>query len=351
MPFVLLLLAACAQGGAAVSDAAAAPDVPVAPLPDAREVPDAMVPIDGAPAADATPTGGYLDRCTSPGQCVSGLCVADVGGSHFCSRTCGSSAECASEHVCGPEGHCVPDDTGGPCSTATPETCALGLCLGIPGGAASCTRPCASAAECPSGFACTTVSSMKVCVDIEKPCSGAADCGSGLCLSGTGCTATCSSAADCPARLTSMGVSPYTCAAGAGTPPGPICVPPSDIIGSDPIGAPCQWDTASGMSLCRSGACDDTAPAGAMCTQQCSAQGGCAPGLGCFPLADGATLYLVCEIAGTGALGESCAHSSDCYSGLCDGTGVCTRLCADGLCPTGWTCLPVAGTGVAICRP
>ena len=71
---------------------------------------------------------------------------------------------------------------------------------------------------------------------------------------------------------------------------------------------------------------------------------GCAPGLGCYPLIDGASLLLVCERAGTADFGTPCSTGRDCYSGLCDGTrAVCTRLCADGLCPTGFLCQPVPG--------
>jgi hypothetical protein len=354
---LLVLAAACSPPGAPLDDAytAAPADVWEPPPVDAHVAPpiDAGVPpVDGAAAIDVavTPTKQYLDRCASPAECVSGLCVEDVGGSHFCSRTCTSHGGCASEHVCNGAGVCVPDDTGGPCSTATPEACALGMCLGPSGGTGACTRDCATALDCPSGYACTLVSGVKICVDIERPCAGAADCGSGLCLTNVGCTATCTTASDCPPRLTSLGVASYTCATLTGA-PGTICIPPADIIGDDPIGAVCQWDSTTGYSLCRSAACDDSAPSGPMCTQACGAQGGCAPGLGCYPLVVGSDILMTCQRAGSGDLGDACAGGSACYSGLCDGTGVCTRLCSDGICPTGWTCDVIAGYSIWICRP
>lgn len=334
-----------------VPDAYVPPGVD-ANVPDAYVAPgiDAFVPgVDAARAPDAAVvgTGGYLDRCDTAADCASGRCVADRGGTSFCSRTCASDATCAHEHTC-VSGVCVPDDTGEACSTATPETCAAGLCLGSDAGG-QCTRQCSSAAECPAGYACTQTggASFKICVDIERPCATAAECGTGLCVTDLGCTAECVTAADCPARL--PGLPAYTCGTDYGTSAN-LCVIPSDVVGDDAAGASCVTD-ASGLYECRSGACDETAPLGAMCVASCTARGGCGPGLGCYPLIDGSTLYMVCERAGSGDLGSSCSTGRNCTSGLCDGTGVCTRLCADGICPTGWSCEAVAGYSVSICRP
>lgn len=307
-----------------------------------------VAPVDASVPVDAHGTRIYLDRCTAAADCASGLCAQDRGGTHFCTRTCTSDLQCAHEHVCVTTptgGICFPDDTGVPCSVGTPEQCVMGLCLGSPAGG-HCTRTCSSAAECPSGYACTRAggSAQKICVDIEVPCSAAADCATGYCTT-FGCTAACDSAADCPGRL--AGFPAYACDTRLGP---QLCIPPADIAGSDPTGAPCP---ATGTNSCRSDACD-TSPAlpFPMCVQACTAQGGCGPGLGCFPLVDTGTIQLVCERAGTGDLTTPCAHGSDCVSGLCDGTGaVCTRLCADGLCPTGYTCQPVPGFSVSLCRP
>jgi len=306
-------------------------------------------PDSGPPPADSGGgTGAYLDRCGGDGDCASGRCVDDLGGTQFCTRACSGHAECAHEHVC--DGSvCVPDDTGQPCSTATPASCNLGLCLGPSGGTGACTRPCSGAADCPAGYACTEQGGMRVCVDIEKPCSGASDCLSGLCLSLQGCTATCRTAADCPRRL--AGLPPYTCEVAFGS-SSPICVPPSDIVGNQAAGEICDYDPGTGFVLCRSGACNDAAAGGPMCTQACTEEGGCGPGLGCFPEVDGTETVLVCARAGSRDLGEACTSGRQCRSGLCDATGGrCTRLCGDGLCPTGWSCDPVAGFSVALCRP
>ena len=311
-----------------------------------------VLPVDAAVQTDGAVQPGqgrYLDRCTGAGDCQSALCVPDFGGTMMCTRSCTQTSECAHRHVCANQ-RCVPDDTGRPCQLATPATCVSGLCLGNTTGATpSCTRNCASAADCPAGFACTMAGGQQVCADIERACSTGDQCATGLCLTVQGCTATCRTASDCPERLD--GLPPYTCAIAFGS-SSPICVPPSDIPGPDPAGALCRAGTVTGTTLCRSGACDDAAPGGAMCTQSCRPAGGCPPGLGCFPLADAGSITFVCSRAGTRSLGASCANGRDCDSGLCDATSSrCTRLCNDGLCPTSWRCETIAGFNVSICRP
>ena len=306
-------------------------------------------PVDGGPPPG---TRGYLDRCTSAAECVSGLCAIDRGGTRFCSRICTSHRDCADEHVC-VGGTCVPDDSGEPCSPLDPSTCSTMFCLGPPSGG-QCVRECEYAAECPAGHACTTVPGdtvpgRRVCVDIEKPCTDeGSECGTSLCVSGLGCTALCRTAADCPPRLGGIGLPPYRCELAYGSTER-VCVTPEDVEGTGPIGTLCV-----DYSACRSGACDDGARPEPMCTQACTSEGGCAVGLGCFPTPttpSGPPFVLACQRAGTRDLGEACASARDCHSSLCDTAGYCTRLCNDGLCPTGWACQPVPGVpGVAICR-
>ena len=324
-------------------------DASVTPTIDASVTPT----IDAAPTIDSAGTGQYLDRCTSPGNCASNLCEVDVGGSSYCSKACSSDAQCAYEHIC-VGNTCRPEDTGEPCTVAMPDACEL-LCLQAGDGSGECTKPCTAANQCPAGYACTYAggSEYKICVNIEKACAGPSNCGSGLCITGTpavGCTAFCDSAADCPPTLTWLGVPAYTCANAYGSTQ-PVCVVPDGIIGSDPIGAYCSPSEYDPI-YCRSAACDGDAPTGPMCSQTCTVEGGCGPGLGCFPLAQGAEFHLVCNRGGTGDLGAACAAGANCHSGLCDDTGdVCTRHCNDGLCPTGWSCDTIAGTGVSLCRP
>ena len=63
----------------------------------------------------------------------------------------------------------------------------------------------------------------------------------------------------------------------------------------------------------------NAAPLGPMCTQSCTQEGGCGPGLGCWPSVDGGNITLFCSRAGNGALGAGCATGRECDSGLCDG--------------------------------
>jgi hypothetical protein len=328
------------------------PDAFVRPGVDAPVTPpDAFAPGTDAwsasPDAVSTGAGRYLDRCARGADCATGLCTPDRGGTSFCTRTCSTDLECAHEHLC-VAGVCLPDDTGEPCSIGAPESCSPGLCLGGGAGGA-CTRACSSAAECPAGFACTRAggSATKICVDIERPCAAAADCGSGLCVPTLGCTSECDTAADCPGRY--EGLPGYTCARAYGSSTN-VCVIPSDVVGDDAAGSACVFDPTGFLYECRSGACDDAAPLGPTCTTGCTAQGGCGPGLGCYPLPTGGSISLVCSRAGGRDLGSSCGSGRECTSALCDTAGYCTRLCNDGLCPTGWRCEPVAGFGIALCR-
>lgn len=301
-------------------------------------------------------TGRYLDRCTTSANCAGGVpCALDRGGTRFCTRACTTDTQCAHEHTC-VGGFCVPDDVGAACTTGTPDVCVHGLCLGTAGGG-YCTRFCSNASECPSGYACSRSggSSQKICVNVETNCTaGGSECppatstGAGYCTT-FGCTTECDTAADCPMRL--PGFPAYQCNRTLNPSGNPLCIPPADITGGDPIGDSC---TATGIPTCRSDACDTTAPLGPTCVQACTSLGGCPPGTGCQPLVDGADVYLVCELAGARDLTQVCAHSYECQSGLCDGSGAvghCTRLCNDGLCPTGYTCQPVGSFGFSMCRP
>ncbi|MBX3274834.1 MAG: hypothetical protein KF729_31510 [Sandaracinaceae bacterium] len=346
----------CVAGGldagtTPMTDAGPTPmtDAGTTPMTDAGTTPttDAGPPgLDaGSDAGPPVGTGRYLDRCTAPSGCASGLCVEDVGGTRMCSVSCTSHRECASEHVCA-GGACRHDDTGTACTTGAAAACALGLCLGNSAtGRGHCTRECADARDCPAGFACAAAGAARVCVEIEKPCADANACETGLCLSLQGCTAECRTAADCPRRFGFLPA--YRCERAFGS-TNPICVPPDDVLGADAAGASCP---ATGANTCRSGACNAAAPTGPMCTQSCTEGGGCGPGLGCFPEVDGSAIELLCARAGTRALGGACGSGRECDSGLCDTGGYCTRLCTlDGLCPSDMTCAPVAGFGISLCR-
>jgi hypothetical protein len=63
---------------------------------------------------------------------------------------------------------------------------------------------------------------------------------------------------------------------------------------------------------------------------------------------------LLCTPAGTTWLGDTCARGRDCITGICQAPGYCTRLCVDGLCPDGMSCVtaPLSaddGTPIKLC--
>jgi len=310
----------------------------------------------GPDAGPLTGDGAYLDRCTAGSMCMSGVCIDDVGSSMMCTRDCTRHADCADDHVCA-SGRCVPDDTGASCNVAAPSTCALGLCLGPAGAPGECVRDCDTARDCPAGYACTVAggSAGRICVDIEKPCTAAgSECGTGLCVPSIGCTATCRNANDCPLRGADFGLLPYRCEAAFGS-ADPVCSPPlfgdgmgGDVRGADALGSSCP---PTGTNECRSGLCNADSPGGPMCVQTCAPEGGCADGFGCKPeeLTGGAITY-VCARSGARGMGEPCAAAAECHSALCQAPGYCTRLCHDGLCPTGWSCASFGSARICV-RP
>jgi hypothetical protein len=299
--------------------------------------------VDGGPPdqgpADMGALGAFLDRCNVPTDCESSRCIDDEGPTRFCTRSCVTNGDCASDHLCA-DGQCVPNDVGALCDEAA--DCATDLCAGNPAtGVGECTRTCTSAGDCPAGFACSDAGGTLVCVDIERPC---AQCGTGVCLAdlgygALGCTSTCRGPADCPETLPGL---EYTCTGG-------YCVPNTALLlGPDPMGAPCRF--SGDANLCRSGVCLDDDAGGSFCSQVCDERGTCGEGFACVPSDDGAggTVF-VCLDAGSVDLGQPCTLDGQCVSGLCDtALGECTRLCTDDrLCPTGTRCVADVASGGA----
>ena len=356
------------------------PDIVVTPMDVVTPQPDIVNPPDlpVAPTDRGPPPGGYLDSCATNTDCASGDCAATRAGTRFCTRSCGSRRDCGNGYLCatnGSAGRCVPDDTGTPCNI-NDNRCAR-FCYTTTGASVQhCTRECADGADCPAGFACQPLGGGQpnVCVEVELPCNRGSDCATSVCLGGImgtsfrGCSAMCRTAADCPRRaiLDNAGVplvlAPYRCQSVDGV---SVCVPPLDVLGgdvagSDRIGASCNAN-AGAINLCRSGLCE-AGTSGGTCIQVCTPAGGCPPGFGCKPEADTATspIILVCRPAGTGGLGSTCTRGSDCETSLClpapggGTTGYCTRMCADGVCPTGMRCTPsgtaLGGYPVALCE-
>jgi hypothetical protein len=315
---------------------------------------DADVDADVDADADGDP-GTYLDDCSVPGDCDHACLLDPFWGDGYCSRACAGLGvdACADDHVCveaeGTAGACADAHMGLGCDPADPTVNACGWgCVGVSGGAAHCTRPCATSADCPGGHACALVdprdpSAGKVCTAVNLPCpvdadqcpSGVGECSGGA-GSGSWCTAACEGAADCP-RLHPL-LPAYACAyeASAGF---DICsiAPLMGSIGELGLGGRCSLGTD-----CRSGLCatDPRPTSPQYCIEVCTVEGGCPHGFGCAPLrsaADPTAYFMVCIEAGSGDLGDSCTYEADCRTGNCR-DGRCTRICNDGFCPTGTTC-------------
>jgi hypothetical protein len=310
---------------------------------------DTSSPIDTSVPETIGGSKSYLTKCAGDSECASGKCTTT--SPRFCTKSCTTHGDCAHGQLCG-GGICRNDDTGQTgCDLTTAAPCSE-FCYGTTT-AKHCSHTCSSGAECPAGYACSpVVTGKKICVEIERPCTIADQCptGLGFCGSGSiGCTAKCDTASDCPLRL--IGLPAYTCELRSGQ---KVCVAPSDVVGSDPIGTSCA---STGLNSCRSGACDPgTSPAS--CVQRCSVRGGCPVNWGCFPLEDPgppATALLVCSPAGSTWLGDSCTRGRECITGICQSPGYCTRLCVDGLCPDGMSCVAAPltaddGTPIKLCK-
>ena len=87
--------------------------------------------------------------------------------------------------------------------------------------------------------------------------------------------------------------------------------------------------------------------AGDACLESCRYQGGCINGFACAALAQiGTERVGLCMPSGFGEVGTPCTHEGDCVYGLC-ASNKCSRDCtADGICPTGTSCVATGGPAV-----
>jgi hypothetical protein len=84
--------------------------------------------------------------------------------------------------------------------------------------------------------------------------------------------------------------------------------------------------------------------AGDACVNSCRFQGGCTFGFACTSVGNVSNLRIgLCLPAGAGEVGASCANDTQCAFGYCS-SGKCSRDCtADGVCPSGSSCVAVGG--------
>ena len=299
---------------------------PVLPQPDLAGTPPpppdlSTPPPDPKPDLSMPPpqTLEYGDLCSLDADCTSTHCAKHpFTGERECTGPCQSDANCMIGDVCIAQGlnQCAQSDLGNNCQQAA--DCRMGACLG--GGQAGppiCTRLCNSAAQCPAGWACSSVGGSRVCVDVDDTpaCQVSAQCWYGTSCDGTRCLGSCRGDLDCPLW--------HQCKSG-------FCFP-QQAQGRGGIGSQC-----GGGNDCRGGFC-----AGGMCVGGCGVtldKGQFCPGSwGCNPLdAGGGKWTLGCLPGGNGALGDKCNDNLDCGSALCVGgpPGVCSRFCNAAPCPS-----------------
>ena len=138
-----------------------------------------------------TPTcpGGALCPCEQNGDCVSDLCVEDVGG-QVCSRVCASEDSCPANWKCsqmvGTGGdtafvcvnpfstQCRPCKTDKECVPAVGAGSDRYACLSFGATGSFCGRGCAVSADCPTDYACADMTTSGVTEKYCVPAEGAA---------------------------------------------------------------------------------------------------------------------------------------------------------------------------------
>ncbi|MCD6498551.1 MAG: hypothetical protein J7M25_09670 [Deltaproteobacteria bacterium] len=301
---------------------------------------------DATVSRDAGPTSGiYTDPCSGPNDCLSGQCMDDLRSSRdFCSRTCTSDRDCILTHQCLQDATlllCQSSDVGKHCSGQS--DCHQACLENSVTHESQCSTVCASAADCPAGYACTRVNGQKYCVNISRACTQDTDCITGVCLApytsppANACSAMCDTSADCPVDSFCETVAGST-----------VCTPATYGVGG--LGDSCT-------NNCQSGLCLD-----GMCTVKCGVTRTvgqyCPPGYGCNVSSGQAGNVLVCTPAGQITFGQTCTSSVQCVSTACmlmsNQSSECTRFCNDGSdCPSGYQCTTLStvasGVTLAVC--
>jgi len=260
----------------------------------------------------------------------------------------------------------VKGDVGRPCAVA--DECNF-ACL-LP--QKYCTTTCNTGADCPSGYGCQGVGTpaTRICVKLEAACDPSdtsaciapAACDTSPSLVVAGCTIACDVPADCPQRA--AGLPAWSCQGG-------LCRRPSDVKGPLQGGTiPAQYACDASKAVvnvcndaqhldfekftipnpppvsCSATVTTDGVP-GDACVDTCRYQGGCSWGFTCTAVGNvGSARIGLCLVDGTQEPGAACSSGTQCAFGYCV-NGKCSRDCsADGLCPTGTTCVVASGPPV-----
>lgn len=314
-----------------------------------------------------------LDLCGGDAECAAPLVCRPMvrGGAKRCASLCASSADCPSGTRCQSiDGttYCAGDDIGRQCSAASSCNFACISSQQI------CTAECVTGSDCPNGYGCMGVGNpaTRVCVKAEEPCAFndpsskcivPAACDESLDMVVGGCTLICDTASDCPRRA--AGLTSWTCD-GSG-----ICKRPAGVYGPLETGyTPAQYACnlqSSVVNVCNDGLHIDfdtfSIPGepsvncgslmttdgfpGDACVDSCRYQGGCPFGSACVAVGNvGNARIGLCLPTGNKEVGAACSSDKNCVFGYCN-NGACSRDCtADGVCPTGSTCVAAGGPPV-----
>ena len=261
------------------------------------------------------------DKCVVSGDCVSGLCDAEVCIRKPIGQACAANEQCLS-------GFCADNVCCENACSGTCKTCNLGATPGVCSNIPTNTDPaneCSGADVCNGAGACVKVNGAS--------CGGAGECVSGFCTDGVCCESTCSGTCQACAAVKTGSVNGTCGPIMANTDPDSECaLAECDGTGACEValGVACTQD-----SQCVSGECVDGVCCGMACDGGCQAcntagsVGTCInhaadtdPENACTAECNGAGL---CEVAD----GNGCYGDTDCESGFCNST---TMLCATPTC-------------------
>lgn len=115
--------------------------------------------------------------CSTPTQCAGRRCVIDAQHSQpYCSKPCGSSADCGAGMECDPAGgfcRFIQLPAAGVGETCTPggTFCGeRGVCTGSTSGDTRCHVSCTDVSQCPKDYTCATgYDNVKYCLEPPKP--------------------------------------------------------------------------------------------------------------------------------------------------------------------------------------
>ena len=303
-----------------------------------------------------TTTGGKLGAtCSLDTDCTSPLFCQPVDTSSYCSQlcqtatpNCGAGFQCIGYQNGNGQGACIPGSGGstGPTANvgdacAATTDCITGTCFNkVCRVACTTANPtqCTASEDCQS----TGKTGSGVCVPgsgkkaVGASCADATECTSGACIGGF-CRAKCVNKTDCPSgqgcTLQSEGFS--------------ACVPGTG--GKLPVGSQCTatTDCVSGLTCVKLNASD----AQSWCRASCQQSGTCSGTDACAEQSDG-SFACIPAAANKKGLGDACAASDSCDSGLCVAglsKQACTQVCSVGdstTCPCGFECLNTTAGGL-----